>query len=70
MFCPLKIMPNFLLVEGNFEDQQIHFKEKILVLYFFLQNAILIVLKEASRLNSDLLRSQVEDVKHKHREDR
>lgn len=63
-------MPNFLLVEGNFEDQQIHFKEKILVLYFFLQNAILIVLKEASRLNSDLLRSQVEDVKHKHREDR
>ena len=35
-----------------------------------LQVEVLCVLKEASRLNQDLLQNQVEDVKHKHREDR
>ena len=34
------------------------------------QEAVLVVLKEASRLNPDLLRRQVEDVRHRHREDR
>ena len=34
------------------------------------QEAVLGVLKEASHLNPDLLRRQLEDVRHKHREDR
>ena len=37
---------------------------------FILQGEVLCILKEASRLNPDLLQKQVEDVKHKHREDR
>ena len=40
------------------------------IVYVVLQNAVLSVLKEASRLNPHLLRSQVEVVKHKHRSDR
>ncbi|CAI8001769.1 Dynein assembly factor 5, axonemal [Geodia barretti] len=35
-----------------------------------IQDAVLVVLKEASHLNPDLLRRQVEDVKQKHREQR
>ena len=50
--------------------QSLYSLSELLCVCFFLQDAILSVLKEASRLNPDLLRNKVEDVKHNHREDR
>ena len=41
-----------------------------LLFVFAMQVEVLCVLKEASRLNPDLLQTQIKDVKHKHREDR
>ena len=41
-----------------------------LLFVFAMQIEVLCVLKEASRLNPDLLQTQIKDVKHKHREDR